>query len=192
MAAVAEWLSSAPQAARRAPAGPQLRLVAIRHVSGVVMVRHDDGMAAIPTRNDRDDVALGPAVLISEPAAHPGIVEVGLPAERHFSNQRLALHSGGGNGPRVVIDQVVAEFLQVPLVIGDELLCDRIATAIGIVLVKKRPLAEPGDCLPVLDLERSCRGAAIGERLRNGSLLKDDRRFIGLDHRPDIGTESFR
>ena len=90
MAAVAEWLSSAPAAAIRGAAAAVAVAVDVFHVGRVVVVGHDHGPAAVSAGNDDDQVALvGLAVLVALPAARPGEVEVGLPAEGQLADEDL-------------------------------------------------------------------------------------------------------
>ena len=70
------------------PGGGQPRPVAalscrsLFHVGRVVVIGHDDGPAAIAAGNHDEQVAFVACLLVSQPAAPPGEIEIGLPAER--------------------------------------------------------------------------------------------------------------
>src|ERR1700730_18368130 len=60
-----------------------ISLVAILHISGVVMIGHNHRLAAVTAGNDDDQISLGGlAGLIVKPATHPVKIEVSPPAER--------------------------------------------------------------------------------------------------------------
>ena len=168
-AAVAEWLSSAPAAASRAPLPPRGLLVAVFHVGRVVVVGHDHRPAAIPAGDHHHQVAFfEPAILVAQPAAGPGKLEIGLPAERQLAHLRLARHSGLLDQPAVIVQQVVAQGLQVAMMSGQQGLRQRIAGAIGVLLADVSPMRQPDDRSPVGHLERTRGRAAVGERGESG------------------------
>ena len=79
--------------------------------------------------------------LIAEPAAQPIEVEVGLPVEGQLAHQRLARHAALLDGPPVVGQQVIAQGVQVAVVMHQQGLRNRIQRAVGIVLVRYLPCA---------------------------------------------------
>ena len=92
-------------------------LVAVFHVGRVVVVGHDHRPAAIPPGNHHHQVALFElAFLIAQPAAGPGEMEIGLPAEGQIADDRLAGHARLLDQPAVVVQQVIAQGLQVAMV----------------------------------------------------------------------------
>ena len=120
------------------PAAPVRVAEAVFHVGRVVMVGHDDGAAAVAAGDDHDQVAfVGLVVLVLQPAARPGKVEVGLPAEGQFADQRAAGHSRRLDDPPVVLQQIIAQRLQVAVVVRQLRLRGRVADAVGVVFVRR-------------------------------------------------------
>ena len=116
--------------------------------------------------NDHHQVALvGLAFLVVQPAARPGEVEIGPPVERQVADQGLLRPCPLASiGPPVVGEQVIAQRLQVAVVVRQQRLGDRVADAVGVVLVDELAFGQEGDRLPVGDLEgapgRLCRRSA--------------------------------
>src|SRR5439155_12571123 len=90
-------------------------------------------------------------------------------AERHRAGQRLAGQAGGGDALAVVVQQVVAEDVELPLVVAEQVLGGRVADTVGVVLVQVFAFRQGGDRLPVRDLERPLGGAGVGQRLRDAA-----------------------
>ena len=71
------------------PAAPVPVAENVFHVRGVVVVGHDDRLAAVAAGNDDQQIAfVGFAGLVFRPAAPPGEMEIGLPAEGQFADHR--------------------------------------------------------------------------------------------------------
>ena len=135
--AVAEWLSSAPAAASRGAVAAARLLVAVFHVGRVVVVGHDHRPATVAAGNDDQQVAFlaaCPPDCLSQPPDQ-GKWKVGLPAERQIANDRLARHPRLLDHPAVVFQQVIAQGLEIAVMVLQQRLRDRILHAIGVILV---------------------------------------------------------
>src|SRR6202040_4411974 len=79
------------------PVAAVLVTVAVFHVGRVVVVGHDHGAATVAAGDGDQQVALlEMALLVAQPAARPGEVEVGLPAERQVAGGGRAVPAPGG------------------------------------------------------------------------------------------------
>ncbi len=166
-------------------------LVGVGHVGRVVVVRHDDRAAPVSSRDDREQVALGRLFLVHQPAGHPRVVEVGGPAEGQRASQRLAVHLGRGNALAVIVEQVVAEGVEVPAVVGQQALRHRVAHTVGVVLVEEPSLGQRDDRLPVRHFERAPRRRGVSQRFRHPRGLAGWRRRgfdQGADGRGKVGA----
>ncbi len=141
--------------------------VDVLHVGRVVVVGHDDRPAAVLAGNDHEDVALvGLAVLVPLPAAGPGELEVGLPAEGQLADNGLAGHAGRRGQLGVVSQEEIAERLQVAMVVIEPREGLFVEYAVGVVLVLELAGGELGDRLPIGLLVGSLGRAVVGERRR--------------------------
>ena len=80
------------------------------------MVGHDHGPAPVPAGNDHHQVAFfGFSLLIVEPAAGPGEVEIGLPMEGQIADRRFAGHLRLFHQPPIIVQQIISQRLQVAM-----------------------------------------------------------------------------
>jgi hypothetical protein len=83
------------------------------------MVGHEDGPAAVAAGDHYEEIALvSRAVLVALPAVHPGVGEVRSPPEGQFADKCLAAEAVGRDLVGVEVEQVIAERLQVAVVVA--------------------------------------------------------------------------
>ena len=101
-----------------------------------------DGPAAVLAGDHDHQVAfVGLALLVPLPAAGPGEMEIGLPAEGQLAHQDLAGHAGRRDHLRIVGQEIIAQGLQVAVMMLQPLAGLRVEHAVGVVLVRERPAA---------------------------------------------------
>ena len=153
-------------------------LIHVFHVSRIIVVGHDDGLAAVLPGDHHQDVALcGLAGLIAAPAAIDREIEHGLPAERQVAAQRLALHARGRDQRVVTLDEIVAELLQVAVLVRQLLLGERVLRHIGIILVHVAAVREQQHLVPQRRFERAVGSARERQRLRRRLRLARQQRI---------------
>ena len=120
------------------------------------MVGHDHRPLAIAPGDDDHQVALvRQPLLVSDPAIVQLEVKIGSPGKGQIADQRFSRHPRGLDLPGVVIEQIIAEVLQVATVMmGQRLLRRRVAHHVGVVLGAVAALCKKSDGLPVRDFKR--------------------------------------
>ncbi len=120
--------------------------VLIFHIGRVVMVAHDHGSTSIAAGNDDHQVPfLQGAVLVPFPAAHPVVGKLGFPFERQVARQGFTGHSGGRDRAGVIIENVIAQRVEIAMIVGQMGERFGVEHAIGVILVDVLAGGEIGD-----------------------------------------------